>query len=92
MVTRKIQIQNGAFFSNIPKALIDSLGLRRGDRVNVRLVGEEIIITPVKVPDIAGVAHKTDGTGATPEEESTAAHTEANETGHTANDGKGVVI
>jgi AbrB family looped-hinge helix DNA binding protein len=47
MVSRSIQEQSNALLINIPKALADSLGLRRGDRMNVKLVSGKIELEPV---------------------------------------------
>jgi antitoxin component of MazEF toxin-antitoxin module len=47
MVNRKIQFQNGSFFTVIPGALIDALELRRGDKVSFSIEMGKIIVTPV---------------------------------------------
>jgi antitoxin component of MazEF toxin-antitoxin module len=47
MVSRKLQEQKGAFWINIPIALIHSLDLKRGDRLSVKLVSGKIEIQPV---------------------------------------------
>ncbi len=47
MVNRTIQYQNGSFFTIIPKAVIDIIGLKAGDKVTVGIENNKIIIVPV---------------------------------------------
>ena len=47
MVTRKLQYQNGSYFSVIPRALVDSLGLKSGDIVSFGIEDNHLIIAPV---------------------------------------------
>ena len=45
---RKIQKNRDLSFVFIPKAFIELLGLHKGQRVDVRVVEEKIVIVPVK--------------------------------------------
>lgn len=47
MVTRKLQYANGSFFSVVPSALVDALGLKRGDKISFGIETGKIIVTPV---------------------------------------------
>ncbi len=45
---RKIQSQKALAFVFLPKAFIELLGLHKGQKVDVRIVNEKIVITPVE--------------------------------------------
>ncbi|HEX7628047.1 MAG TPA: AbrB/MazE/SpoVT family DNA-binding domain-containing protein [Candidatus Methanoperedens sp.] len=47
MVTRKIQYANGSFFSVIPGALVDALGLNPGDKISFGIEKGKILIAAV---------------------------------------------
>ncbi len=47
MVNRTIQYQNGSYFTVIPGALIDALGLNPGDKVSFGIEHKKIVIAPV---------------------------------------------
>lgn len=51
---RKIQKNRDLSFVFIPKAFIELLGLHKGQRVDVRVVEEKIIIFPVKNGEMDG--------------------------------------
>lgn len=46
MVNRTIQYQNGSFFTVLPRALVDVLGLRTGDKVSFSLENGKITVAP----------------------------------------------
>ncbi len=50
MVNRTIQYQNGSFFIIIPKAIIDIIGLKAGDKVTVGIENNKITIASVHPP------------------------------------------
>lgn len=46
MITRKIQFQNGSYFSVIPKTIVDMMGISPGDRIAFDIDQESIRMTP----------------------------------------------
>ncbi|MFZ3167357.1 MAG: AbrB/MazE/SpoVT family DNA-binding domain-containing protein [Candidatus Methanoperedens sp.] len=58
-VTRKIQYQNGSYFSTIPGAFIDAIGLKSGDKVSFGIEDRKIIITPASPPRQTGAIAST---------------------------------
>ncbi len=50
MVIRTIQYQNGSYFTVIPGALIDVLGIRPGDKVSFGIEKGKIMIVPAENP------------------------------------------
>lgn len=50
MATRTIQYQNGSYFTVIPGALIDVLGIKPGDKVSFGIETGKIIIVPAENP------------------------------------------
>lgn len=47
MTSRKLQYANGSYFSVIPGALVDALGLKSGDKVSFGIENKKITIAPV---------------------------------------------
>lgn len=47
MIQRTIQYQNGSYFNVMPKALIDSLNMKVGEKVSFGIANDKIIIASV---------------------------------------------
>ncbi len=54
MVFRKLQEQKGAFWINVPIALVHSLDLKRGDRLSIKLVNGKLEMQTV-ITQLPGV-------------------------------------
>jgi len=45
MVSRKLQHLNGSFFLVIPRALVDSMGIKKGESLSINLNNQNIVIS-----------------------------------------------
>jgi len=58
MVNRTLQYQNGSFFTVVPRALIEIIGLSPGDKVSLGIENGKITIAPATAAkQVAGAAN-----------------------------------